>query len=148
MVGDQEVSGRLYGLGVGAERDAPAGELRALAKEALAEAGLDAGSVACVASIDLKSGEPAVLALARHLGVPARFFTAAMLEAETPRLANPSEVVFRKVGCHGVAEGAALAAVGAGGALVVPKRTSSRCTVAIARAPKPIVVTNLGRGQA
>ena len=50
------------------------------------------------------------LALAERLPVPARFVDAAALEAETPRLANPSAVVFREVGCHGVAEAAALAA--------------------------------------
>ena len=67
--------------------------------------------------------------------MPARFFTAAALEAETPRLKNPSEAVFREVGCHGVAEGAALAAAGADGTLVVAKRKSARVTCAIAEAP-------------
>ena len=42
------------------------------------------------------------------LPVEARFFDSATLERETPRLANPSEVVFREVGSHGVAEAAAL----------------------------------------
>ena len=44
--------------------------------------------------------------------MPARFFDAATLERETPRLRNPSDVVFAEVGCHGVAEGAAMAAAG------------------------------------
>ena len=44
------------------------------------------------------------------------FSTARLLE-ETPRLANPSEIVFRETGCWGVAEGAALAAVVVGGRL-------------------------------
>ena len=135
----------ILALGVGAERDAPAGELQDLAMRALAKAGLASESVAVVVSLDLKSDEPAVLALADHLGVPARFFTAAQLEAEAPRLATPSEVVFREVGCHGVAEGAALAAAGADCSLIVPKLKSARCTVAIARAAQPLDARTVGR---
>jgi cobalt-precorrin 5A hydrolase/precorrin-3B C17-methyltransferase len=79
--------------------------------------------------------------------VPARFFPATRLEAETPRLANPSEPVFREVGCHGVAEGAALAAAGPGGALMVPKAKAARVTCAIARAPGPVDPRAIGQGR-
>ena len=84
---------------------------------------------------------------AEALGVEPRFFTSAELEAEAPRLANPSEAVFREVGCHGVAEGAALAAVGPSGRLVLPKRASRRATCAIARALAPIDAARVGRGR-
>ena len=99
-------------LGVGCERGADPQELRALVEETLAAQDLSPRAVAGVYSIDLKADEPAVQALAAHLGVAARFFDAAALEAECHRLANPSEAVYREVGCHGVAEGAALAAAG------------------------------------
>jgi len=132
-------------LGVGTARDAAPGELLNLARETLAEAGLSEHAVACVASVDLKSDETAVLALADTLGVPARFFTAEELEQQTPRLANPSDVVFAEVGCHGVSEGAALAAVGAGGELVVEKRKTAEATCAVARAPKAIDADAVGR---
>jgi cobalt-precorrin 5A hydrolase/precorrin-3B C17-methyltransferase len=89
--------------------------------------------------------EPALHDVAARLGVPARFFTAAELRAETPRLATPSEAVFRATGCHGVAEGAALAAVGATGALILPKRRSAHATCAVARAAVPLDATRLGR---
>ena len=121
-------------VGVGCERDCPADELAALARGTLAAHGLAEAAVACVVSLDLKADEPAVQALAEALAVPARFFSAAELEAQAPRLVHPSEVVFREVGCHGVAEGAALAAVGEAGALVVAKTRSDRATCAIARA--------------
>ena len=62
-----------------------------------------------------------------------------------PRLANPSALVFRATGCHGVAEGAALAAVGPAGELLVAKTRSARATLAIARAPGPIDVARIGR---
>ena len=122
-------------LGVGCERDADPATLISLVDKTLAEAGLAPQSVALVTSIDIKMDEPAVHAVAAHLGVPVRFFDAATLEAETPRLATPSDVVFRAVGCHGVAEGAALAAAGDDGALVVAKVRGHRVTCAIARAP-------------
>ncbi len=123
-------------LGVGCERGTDPSELRQLATETLASAGLAEQAVACVVSLDVKADEAAVLALADDLGVAARFFNATELEAETPRLANPSDTVFAEVGCHGVAEGAALAGVGAGGSLIVEKQKSARATCAVALAPK------------
>jgi cobalt-precorrin 5A hydrolase/precorrin-3B C17-methyltransferase len=136
-------------LGVGCERDVAPDELRALARQALDSAGLSARAIACVASLDLKLDEGAVRAVAEDLGVPARFFNAATLEQETPRLSEPSDVVFDAVGCHGVAEAAALACAGPGGALAVPKMRSARATCAIARAPDAIDPTRcgIGRGQ-
>ncbi|MEO5375189.1 MAG: precorrin-3B C(17)-methyltransferase [Alphaproteobacteria bacterium] len=134
-------------VGVGCERGVAPGELSELVSRTLADHGLAAQSVAAVTSLDLKADEPAVLALARALGVPARFFAAAALEAETPRLATPSDVVFRAVGCHGVAEGAALAAVGRDGRLVVAKAASERATCAVARAATTVDPATVGRGR-
>jgi cobalt-precorrin 5A hydrolase/precorrin-3B C17-methyltransferase len=116
-----------------------------LVRRTLAAHDLAEGAIACVASIDLKADEPAVHAVAATLGVPARFLTAAELEAEAPRLANPSEVVFHEVGCHGVAEGAALAAAGADATLVVEKTRSRRATCAVARAARAIDPAAVGR---
>ncbi len=134
-------------LGVGCERGTDPDELSALVRDSLAGAGLAAASVACVVSLDLKADEPAVQALAAELGVPARFFTAAELEAQAPRLATPSDVVFAETGCHGVAEGAALAAAGTGGRLVVAKSKSARATCAVAAAPRDIAAAAVGRPQ-
>ncbi len=136
---------RALTLGVGCERGCEAEELIRLARETLAEAGLAEAAVAAVVSIDVKMDEPAVHELARVLGVPARFYDAGTLEAETPRLATPSETVFREVGCHGVAEGAALAGVGADGELRVAKRKSRRATCAVGEAPRPLDASSLGR---
>ena len=111
----------------------------------LAEAGLAAGAVAAVVSIELKLAEPGIHALAAALGVPARFFPAARLLAETARLTERSEAAFRATGCWGVAEGAALAAAGPDGALVVPRRKSRRATCAVARAPAPLDPEAIGR---
>jgi len=132
-------------LGIGCERGCSAEEIADLARSALAEAGLAAGAVAAVVSVELKLAEPAIHALAAELRVPARFFPASRLLVETPRLSERSPAAFRATGCWGVAEGAALAAVGPGGGLAVPKRKSRRATCAIARASQPIIAEAIGR---
>ena len=131
-------------LGVGCERGAAPEELRALVEETLAAQGLAPGAIALVASLDLKSDEEAVLTLADGMDVPARFFSAAELLAETPRLKNPSETVFRAVGCYGVAEGAALAAAGKDALLIVAKQIRGKATCAIARATQPLDAATIG----
>ncbi|WP_306120511.1 MULTISPECIES: precorrin-3B C(17)-methyltransferase [unclassified Roseitalea] len=124
-------------VGLGCERGCDPVETLALARASLAGAGLAEEAVGVVVSLDLKADEPAVHAVASHFCVPARFFAAETLEAQTPRLANPSDVVFAEVGCHGVCEAAALAAGGAAAELVVEKHKSGRATCAVARAPAP-----------
>jgi cobalt-precorrin 5A hydrolase/precorrin-3B C17-methyltransferase len=132
-------------VGVGCERGVSAEELRALVSQCLAAAGLSPLSVAGIFSITLKAAEPAAHAVANSLGVPARFFTADELLAETPRLSERSDIVFRETGCWGVAEGAALAAAGADAVLAVPKQRSARATCAIARSPRIIDAASRGR---
>ena len=136
---------RTLALGVGCERDLAPEELISLARRTLADANLCPDSVAAVYSLDLKADESAVHELAETLNVPARFFAAATLEAERERLQTPSETVFNAVGCHGVAEGAALAAVGRTGTLLVPKQRSARSTCAVARAGSPVATDATGQ---
>ncbi|HRW13885.1 precorrin-3B C(17)-methyltransferase [Amaricoccus sp.] len=119
-------------LGVGCVRGCDPGELIGLVQRSLAEAGRSVFEIAGIWSVELKADEAAVHALAGNLGVPARFFPPERLEAETPRLADPSEVVFAEIGCHGVSEAAALAAAGPDGALVLAKRKSANATCALA----------------
>jgi cobalt-precorrin 5A hydrolase/precorrin-3B C17-methyltransferase len=132
-------------FGIGCERGAEPQEVIGLAERALSDAGLASRAVAGVFSIDVKADEPAIHALADHFGVPARFFAASVLEAEEDRLVNPSDIVFAEVGCHGVAEGAALAAAGTDGTLIVPKWKSKRATCAIGRSPEPVNASSRGR---
>jgi cobalt-precorrin 5A hydrolase / precorrin-3B C17-methyltransferase len=132
-------------IGVGCERGASADEVRALVTQCLAQAGLSPLAGAGIFSIALKAAEPAIHALAQEFGVPARFLPAEALLAETPRLSERSDIVFRETGCWGVAEGAALAAAGPRGALVVTKQRSARATCAIARSPRLIDASAIGR---
>ncbi|QIE46937.1 precorrin-3B C(17)-methyltransferase [Pseudohalocynthiibacter aestuariivivens] len=130
-------------LGLGCARNADPEEMWAHVNDTLAEAGIAPGAIACVATIDLKADEPAMNVVAARLGVPLRLFTAAELEAQSALLANPSDVVFAEVGCHGVAEGAALAA---GGALVVEKHKTATTTCAVCRSDT-VITTMPGRAR-
>ncbi|MBB4954649.1 cobalt-precorrin 5A hydrolase/precorrin-3B C17-methyltransferase [Agrobacterium vitis] len=134
-------------LGMGCERHASIDEAIALAETALEQSGFAAQSLAAIASIGVKADETAIHAVAAHFGVPARFFTAERLEQEAARLQNPSDVVFAEVGCHGVAEGAALASVGADGVLALPKMKTKGVTAAIGRSPHVIDPQHLGRAR-
>ncbi|MES0809990.1 precorrin-3B C(17)-methyltransferase [Roseibium sp. SCPC15] len=136
-----------FAVGVGCARHCDPQELIELVEANLTEAGIAKGAVACVASIDLKADEEAMNILAEHLGVPLRLFSAEELQRETPRLKNPSNVVFAEVGCHGVSEGAALAAAGAFSALTVEKQKTENATCAIARSPQPIEPEAVGRAR-
>jgi cobalt-precorrin 5A hydrolase/precorrin-3B C17-methyltransferase len=131
-------------LGIGCERGAEPAAVCLLAHKALAQAGASPQAVGCIVSVDLKAAEPAIHALAAELDVPARFFTAERLRDETSRLVHPSEAAYRATGCWGVAEGAALAAAGLGGSLLVPKQIGERCTCALALAPAVIDPATLG----
>ncbi len=150
---------QIFALGVGCARNCPADELARLVRDVLAEADVAVGALAAVGTLDLKADEGAVLDLAGALGLPLSLFNAAQLEAQAGRLASPSDVVFAEVGCHGVAEGAALALAGKGGALAVTKRKSANATCALARAVAPITelrgrargrlaIVGIGPGQA
>lgn len=134
-------------VGVGCARGCSQQELIELVETQLTRQGLAKGAIACVTSIDLKADENAINALAEHLGVPFRVFDAHTLEAEAPRLKNPSDVVFEEVGCHGVSEGAALAAVGQNGELLLEKQKTANATCAIARASAPIDPLLVGRAR-
>ncbi len=137
-----------YALGLGCARGCDPGEMAALIGEVLAEAGVARAAVAVVGSLDLKADEPAMIDAAAHLDVPFRVFSAEALEAEAPRLATPSDVVFTEVGCHGVSEGAALALGDSDGQLVVSKRKTANATAALVRCGSPIVeLAGRGRGK-
>lgn len=146
-------------LGVGCARNCDPAELKALVSETLAQAGLSAAAIHSVNTITLKADEPAIIQLAADLGAPLRLFEADVLEAETPRLANPSDVVFAEVGTHGVSEAAALAQAGPDATLHVTKRKTANATCALALSATPLItlagrsrgrlsVVGIGPGQA
>ncbi|MEU2332059.1 precorrin-3B C(17)-methyltransferase [Streptomyces sp. NPDC006654] len=137
-------------VGVGASGGAPADEVLALIEGALRDAGLSARSVAEVATVDAKAGEPGIVAAAARLGVPLVTYSAEQLaQVAVP---NPSDAPLAAVGTPSVAEAAALLR---GGELLVPKRKSVRAdgrpamaTCAVVRRPARgrLAVVGLGPG--
>ena len=130
-------------VGVGCSRGASADEILALLDASLAGAGLSRGSVAALASIDVKGDEAGLLEAAERLGVPLRFHTAEALSRVEPP--NPSEVVRSAVGTPSVAEAAVLVS---GAELVAEKKKSEMATVAVGRLPVRgrLALVSLGPG--
>ena len=136
-------------LGVGCAFGCNKTELISLVINTFKKYKISINNIACVVSIDLKMNEYAVHELARYLDVPVRFFSAKKLEHEFDRLKNPSEIVFNETGCHGVCEGAALAAVGKSGELIIAKHKSIHATCAVGYTKNDINPLSIGvpRGQ-
>lgn len=133
-------------LGLGCARNCPPQEMADLVRETLSDSGHNILEVASVHSIDLKANEAAIQSLAASLNLRPEFYPAEVLEAQTLRLANPSDVVFAEVGCHGVSEASALAAAGPGATLLIEKHKTANATCAVAEiAGEPITATRRGR---
>lgn len=136
-------------LGVGASTGASPEGLFDAVRTVLTSANLDAICIAAVATLDIKTTEPAIAALAERLGADLIGLSAAALAAtEVP---NPSETVRNAVGTPSVSEAAALLAAGPGARMVVTKTVSSTgdSTVAVARRVAPaglLSVVGLGPG--
>ncbi|MFD0006825.1 precorrin-3B C(17)-methyltransferase [Streptomyces sp. NPDC127178] len=137
-------------VGVGASKGAPADEVLGLIESTLGEAGLSPKSLAELATVDAKAGEPGIVEAAERLGVPVVTYSAEQLAGvEVP---NPSDAPLAAVGTPSVAEAAALVR---GGELLVPKRKSERAdgrpamaTCAVVRRPRRgrLAVVGLGPG--
>ncbi|MTB72822.1 hypothetical protein GGG17_12780 [Arsenicicoccus sp. MKL-02] len=122
LVEDQQVDGLVEGLDEGRfdeQVDGPAD----------GDAVVPRDTVAAVVTSTRKRTEPAVVELARHLGVPLQTYDDETLASQ--QVAAPSEVVRRHVGVPSVAEAAVLAAGGA----VVARARSATATVVLGRLP-------------
>ncbi|MFG2522933.1 precorrin-3B C(17)-methyltransferase [Streptomyces sp. NPDC048527] len=137
-------------VGVGASKGAPVDEVLGLVRDTLRDAGLSPLSVARLATVDAKAGEPGIVEAAEQLGVPVVTYGAETLAAVA--VPNPSDAPLDAVGTPSVAEAAALAG---GGELLAPKRKSVRAdgkpamaTCAVVRtAPRGrLAVVGLGPG--
>jgi cobalamin biosynthesis protein CbiG len=126
------VTAARFVLGVGVSTAAAPAEAIVFAEAVVALARLPDERIAAVATIASRRDDPVVAALAGHFRCGIRAFDASELEAETSRLKNPSDDLFARIGCHGVAEAAALAAAGREAILVVEKMTGHGVTMAIA----------------
>lgn len=123
-------------IGLGCQRGCPASVLLELIDVCLLEHQLTLSDITALASIDNKSTEPGLLALAEQLGLPLGFFSADELGVFESHLSHRSQTAFDHTGCYGVAESAALAMAsrlsGAPASLLIERRNSSRATFALA----------------
>lgn len=124
---------RMVVIGIGVTEAASAREAVALVEKVLSGPLQEARPVA-IGTVFGRAEHPAVQGVAGYLGVPVLVFDATRLEQETPRLLNPSSSLFERIGCHGVAEAAALAAGGAQAELIVGKTKQGGVTLAVATA--------------
>lgn len=134
-------------VGVGASKGAPVEEVLTLIEAAVRDAGLSPRSIAELATVDAKAGEPGIVEAAARLGVP--LVTHSAEELAEVRVPNPSDAPLAAVGTPSVAEAAALLG---GGELLVPKRKSdgrpAMATCAVVRRPARgrLAVVGLGPG--
>jgi cobalt-precorrin 5A hydrolase len=118
--------------GVGCRRDAPAADIEAAIRAALARADVAADALDAIATIAAKRGEAGIAAAAATLGVSVVFVSETELKATADRTETRSERVLARVGVPSVAEAAALAAAGPSARLVSSRVVIGAATCALA----------------
>ena len=118
--------------GVGCRRGAPAPDVEAAIRAALARAGIAASALDAIATIAAKRGEAAIAAAAAKLGVAVVVVTDDDLKAAGPRTKTRSERVLALAGVPSVAEAAALAAAGPAARLIGARLVIGAATCALA----------------
>lgn len=117
-------------VGIGCRRGAKAPEILELITASLIQLELSPGSVATLASVDIKQHEQGLVEAAASLGVPLRFFTAKELDAVP--VSSPSPKAREVLGIDGVCEAAAMLAAGKNAVLRMPKVAAHGVTIAVA----------------
>ena len=124
-----------FALGVGCKKGKDAKTLDAFLHRALSTHGVSISELSCVASIDLKRDEPAILAFAKANGLPFYTYSADELNA-VPGDFSGSAFVKETTGVDCVSERAAVKA--SGGALIVKKIAEDGMTFALAKSEEGI----------
>jgi len=117
-------------LGIGCKRGTDPAKLDAFVRRILEEDGIAKERVSCVSSVDLKKDEEAVLALARSLRTPARFFTSEQLNSVEGDFSK-SDFVRSVTSVDCVCERSAV--ISNGGELIRRKTAEDGMTIAIAK---------------
>lgn len=131
----------VYTVGIGCDRGCPLEDIQQLVSSSIKQlenkhTAVTLKVMQSIASIDLKSNETDLLRFCDNLQLPLTTFSAENLRRVEEQLSYKSEIVFKEVGCYGVAEAAALlsatAITGNPAELLLPKQKSKRATCAIA----------------
>jgi cobalt-precorrin 5A hydrolase len=118
--------------GVGCRRGAPAPDIEAAIRAALAHAGIASHALDCIATTAAKNDEAGIVAAAAKLGVDLVLIPEAELQAANDRTETRSRRVLALTGVHSVAEAAALAAAGTSARLISPRLVVGDATCAVA----------------
>jgi cobalt-precorrin 5A hydrolase len=121
-------------VGIGCNRGTTCGEITEFVERVFRESRLSLLSIRNFSSLDIKADERGLLEAAEGFGRPIYFYSRE--EIAGIKVPNPSDMVARHIGAESVCEASALWSAGMG-KLLVPKRKSGNCTVAIARADSP-----------
>jgi len=123
---------RVLVAGIGCRKGTSREEIMTAITRVFAQHRLALGSLAALASIDIKAQEKGMVETARALDVPLSFYSADELQGIT--IPTPSSMVKKHIGVESVCEAAALKQSGQT-SLLVPKQITGRTTLAIALAP-------------
>ena len=118
--------------GVGCRQGAPAPDIEAAVRAALARANIAACALDVIATIATKRDEAGIQAAAEKLGVSVVLVAEADLKTATDRTKTRSERVLALAGVPSVAEAAALAAAGPAARLISPRLVVGAATCALA----------------
>ena len=113
-------------IGIGCERYIASKKLHTLIQHTLAEYNIHPHAIKHFASIDIKVDEPAIKSVCTAYNKPLQVYdTHTLAPVQVP---NPSEIVYKQVGCYGVAEGAVIAS---NAHIFVEKIAQDGCTIAL-----------------
>jgi len=118
--------------GIGCRRNGSAAWVQAAIDAALAQCGRSRADVTALATSPARAAEPAILSVARELGVELVTVPDADLAAAAPRCLSDSPRVRAATGLPSVSECAALAAGGPAAKLLAPRSIHEGATCALA----------------
>jgi cobalt-precorrin 5A hydrolase len=126
----------MIAAGIGCKRGAPASDIEAAIRTALARAQIGADGLDAIATMQAKSSEPGIRAVAETFGAAFIVVPELELTAANGRVETHSERVAALAGVGSVAEAAALAAAGPASKLIVPRLIVGAATCALAASPE------------
>jgi cobalt-precorrin 5A hydrolase len=118
--------------GVGCRRGAPAPDIEAAIRAALAKAGVVSDALDAIATTTAKQNEPGIAVAAANFGVNVVLVSDAELQAAGDRTETKSQRVLALTGVPSLAEAAALAAAGPSARLISPRLVVGSATCALA----------------
>ncbi|KZE30680.1 cobalamin biosynthesis protein [Chelatococcus daeguensis] len=124
----------MIALGIGLTSAVDGAAIAALARRALAHAGLEASVLAVP---DWRADLPAVAAAARLLGLPVAPVSRAAMQTVEAAVATRAPESLARYGVGSVAEAAALVAAGRGARLLVARLAEAGATCAVAEGEGP-----------